>query len=60
MLIRGNRKGEWVGEGVVERKPKKPRVQKPKRPDELPAKPPTRNDDGLDHVIINQKRNKKV
>lgn len=56
--------GAWVGEGVTKptRPPKKqPRIQKPKRAkDGLPVKPPTRTDDGLDHVIINQKRDKKV
>ncbi|ELR11420.1 Utp14 protein [Acanthamoeba castellanii str. Neff] len=55
--------GAWVGEGVTKptRPPKKqPRIQKPKRAkDGLPVKPPTRTDDGLDHVIINQKRDKK-
>jgi len=50
-----------VGEGVVKRTPKKqPLIQKPKRPNKLPDKPPTRTDDSLDHVILNQKRDKKV
>jgi len=53
--------GEWVGEGVVKRTPKKqPLIQKPKRPNKLPDKPPTRTDDSLDHVILNQKRDKKL
>ncbi len=57
----GDVQGSWAGEGVVQRKRKKrpppPRIQQPKRPALQPA---SRKDEKLKHVIINEKRDKKV